>query len=59
MVISNVTDEKLTLHSDDFKDTTIPASGVRDLISEESVLQEGILRLKPFQTMWLVLENNS
>jgi sucrose phosphorylase len=55
MVISNVTDEKLTLHTDDFNDTTLPARGIRDLISEESVLQEGMLRLKPFQTMWLVL----
>ncbi len=55
MVVSNVTGEKLTLHTDDFKDTNFPAQGVKDLISEKNVFQEGTLRIKPFQTMWLLL----
>jgi sucrose phosphorylase len=55
MVISNVTGEELTLHTDDFRDTNLPANGVRDLISKESVFQEGTLHLEPFQTMWLLL----
>ena len=52
-VISNISSAQRTLKADKLTELEIREERIKDLISKKTVLKNGLLKLDPFQTVWL------